>query len=140
MPTLAGTYAPPMGFAGPMSPWAAPSPWNWGWATPTELGWGLGGGRRWGGTYTPQFLMTGLPTDNEIVEMTYDAIDADPIIPFDAPIDVSSDAGTVTLTGTIFSKEIKHAAGDDAWYIPGVIDVRNELEVSGRRHEGRKAP
>lgn len=105
---------------------------------PMALGWGLGGTRRWGGTYTPQFLMTGLPTDQEIVEMTYDSFDNDPLIPFDADINVDSDAGVVTLTGTVASKQIKHAAGDDTWWIPGVDDVHNDLTVE-HRHPARAA-
>jgi len=99
------------------------------WMGPAAMGWGLGGVRTWGGTYSPQFLSTGLPTDREIVEMCYDAMDDDPVIPFDAEINVDSDAGTVTLTGTVHSKLVKHAAGDDAWWIPGVDDVHNELRV-----------
>ncbi|HEX5414360.1 MAG TPA: BON domain-containing protein [Chloroflexota bacterium] len=105
---------------------------------PMQMGWGLGGGRRWGGTYTPQYLTTGLPTDSEIVEMVYDSIDNDPLIPFDADINVDSDAGTVTLTGTVMTKQIKHAAGDDSWWIPGVNDVCNELNVE-RRHPAHAA-
>ena len=116
-------FGNPYGFGGGFAP------------TPVDLGWGLGGLRRWGGTYSPQFVMTGLPTDDETVEMIYDAIDADPVIPFDADIDVDCDAGTITLTGTVMSKEIKHAAGDDAWWIPGVDDVHNDLQVVSRRHE-----
>ena len=167
-PTMPGTFttgmgygAPWTGFGGPgmgfggfggpgmgfgMQPGAFGPPWNpaWmnPWTSPTGLGWGLGGMRRWGGTYSPQFMMTGLPTDDEIVEMVYDAIDADPLIPFDADIDVDSDAGTVTLSGTVPTKEIKHAAGDDAWWIPGVDDVKNDLQVARRRPEGmaRRAP
>jgi len=102
-------------------------------ATPMQMGWGLGGMRRWGGSYSPQFMMTGLPTDEEIVEMVYDAIDNDPLIPYDAEINVDADAGTVTLSGTVMNKQIKHAAGDDAWWIPGVDDVHNELNVERRR-------
>lgn len=132
-------YGPGYGYGAgwgmPTTAWG-PAAWNPYWMSPTGLGWGLGGTRRWGGTYTPQFMMTGLPTDNEIVEMVYDAIDADPIIPFDADIDVDSDAGTVTLTGTVDTKEIKHAAGDDAWWLPGVTDVENELQVRRHHHHG----
>ena len=95
-------------------------------------GWGLGGLRRWGGTYSPQYTATGLPTDEEITEMVYDAIDADPLIPYDADINVDVDAGIVTLTGTVLNKTAKHAAGDDTWWVPGVTDVRNNLGVSGR--------
>jgi len=118
--------------------------WNPYWMNPVGLGWGLGGTRRWGGTYTPQFVMTGLPTDSEIVEMVYDSFDADPIIPYNADIEVDSNAGVVTLTGTVDSTQIKHAAGDDAWWLPGVGDVNNDLEVRRRRprgeHHEEKAP
>jgi len=131
----------PAGFAAPdfSQPGYFPA-MNWGggygftppanaWMGPASMGWGLGGMRTWGGTYSPQFMSTGLPTDREIVEMIYDVMDDDLIIPFDAEINVDSDAGTVTLTGTVHSKLVKHAAGDDAWWIPGVDDVRNELRV-----------
>jgi|GEM_PF-2050745 len=113
------------------------------WPGPYLQGWGLGGGRTWGGTYSPQFLSTGLPTDSEIVEMIYDAMDDDPVVPFDADINVDSNAGTVTLTGTVHSKLVKHAVGDDAWWIPGVDDVQNNLQVVSRRvtpSGGRPAP
>lgn len=96
---------------------------------------GLGGLRQWGGSYTPQYTWTGLPTDEEIAEMIYDSLDADPFVPPDANIDVKVDAGEVTLTGSVPDKYIKHHIGDRAWAIPGVTDVRNEIEVSGRhRH------
>ncbi|MHB0912884.1 MAG: BON domain-containing protein [Armatimonadota bacterium] len=84
--------------------------------------------------YAPAYY-GGLPTDSEIEEMIYDAIDADPLVPFDANIDVSVDSGTVYLRGEVMSKRIKHAAGDDAWWIPGVIDVHNEMKVTPRRRE-----
>lgn len=93
----------------------------------------MGGLRRWGGAYSPQYVATGLPTDEEIEEMVYDAIDADPLIPYDADINVEVDSGVVTLTGTVLNKTEKHAAGDDAWWVPGVVDVKNELKVTGRR-------
>lgn len=109
------------------------------WMGPAALGWGLGGSRVWGGTYTPQFLTTGLPTDPEIVEMVYDSLDTDPLVPYAADITVDSDAGVVTLRGTVHSKQVKHAAGDDAWWIPGVDDVRNELQVVSERRAGRAA-
>lgn len=133
-----GYGTPGMGFGGAgmgfgMGTAAGFAPWNPFWMNPVGLGWGLGGTRRWGGTYTPQFMMTGLPTDNEIVEMVYDSIDTDPIVPFDAEVNVDSDAGVVTLTGTVATKEIKHAIGDDAWWIPGVDDVHNDLQVSRKR-------
>lgn len=117
-----------MGFGGPWGfgpAYGYSPPWGTG-------GWGLGGLRTWGGTYSPQYLSTGLPTDEEITEMVYDALDDDPLIPWDADINVDVKAGEVTLTGTVPNKRIKHSAGDDTWWVPGVVDVHNELQVSGR--------
>ncbi|MBI2864063.1 MAG: BON domain-containing protein [Chloroflexi bacterium] len=125
--------APYYGFQPGFAPSFAP---GWGWGFPN---WGLGGLRTWGGTYSPQYTATGLPTDEEIEEMVYDALDDDPIVPYDAPIDVDVAAGVVTLTGTVPNKRVKHAAGTDAWWIPGVVDVVNSLELSGRRR-ARSAP
>jgi len=127
---MGGGFVPPWGFPGfyGYSP-----PWGTG-------GWGLGGLRTWGGTYSPQYLSTGLPTDEEITEMVYDALDDDVLIPWDADINVDVKAGEVTLTGTVPNKHIKHSAGDDAWWVPGVVDVHNQLEVSGRhRYRSREA-
>lgn len=76
-----------------------------------------------------------LPSDAEIEEMIYDTIDADPFIPFDANIDVTVDSGTVYLRGEVQSKRTKHAAGDDAWWIPGVVDVHNDIAVQPRRRD-----
>jgi hypothetical protein len=129
-------YAPNMGYGAGMgygygSPWAFNQGYGyspaWG-----SGGWGLGGLRTWGGTYSPQFTATGLPTDEEITEMVYDALDDDMLVPWDADINVDVKAGEVTLTGTVPNKRIKHSAGDDTWWVPGVIDVHNELSVSGR--------
>lgn len=69
--------------------------------------------------------------------MVMTALDADPRIPFDSDIDVDVTGGHVTLRGTVPSKVIKHAAGDDAFWIPFVVDVHNELEVVGRRQQAR---
>jgi hypothetical protein len=89
----------------------------------------------YGPGYAPAYY-GGLPTDSEIEEMIYDSIDADLLIPFDANIDISVEAGTVYLKGEVASKRIKHAAGDDAWWIPGVIDVHNEIKIAGRKRGG----
>ncbi|MBI2883078.1 MAG: BON domain-containing protein [Chloroflexi bacterium] len=113
--------------------------WYWGPGFWGMGGWGLGGLRTWGGTYSPQFAATGMPTDEEIEEMIYDAIDSDPLIPYDADIDVEVDTGVVTLVGTVPNKRVKHAAGDDSWWVPGVVDVRNQIQLSGRRR-ARTAP
>ncbi|MGQ9674833.1 MAG: BON domain-containing protein [Chloroflexota bacterium] len=128
-----------MGFGGFGGLWG-PGPF-YGYSPPWGAGgWGLGGLRTWGGTYSPQYLSTGLPTDEEITEMVYDALDDDVLIPWDADINVDVKAGEVTLTGTVPNKNIKHSAGDDAWWVPGVVDVHNQLEVSGRhRYRAQEA-
>ncbi|HUV05318.1 MAG TPA: BON domain-containing protein [Armatimonadota bacterium] len=119
--------------AGPM--WAGPA---WGWAPGMAMGpaygagYGAGPGWGYGPSYAPAYY-GGLPTDSEIEEMIYDAIDADPLIPFDANVDVSVEAGTVYLRGEVPSKRMKHAAGDDAWWIAGVVDVHNEIKVTARK-------
>jgi hypothetical protein len=100
-------------------------------------GFGPGAAGQWGGPYSHQFGTAGLPTDEQITEMIYDALDADPLIPWDTEIDINVDAGTVTLTGTVPNKRIKHAAGDDAWWINGVVDVHNNLDVAARRRGAR---
>ena len=99
-------------------------------------GWGPGG-PTWGGTYG-YFGTT--PSDEEIRNMIYDSLDADPTIPYDSDINVDVTGGLVTLTGTVPSKRIKHAAGDDAWWVPGVIDINNQLSISGRRGRGEGQP
>lgn len=120
---------------GPM--WGGPA-WGTGpgWQGYGQPGWGAGRYAPPAQTYAPAYY-GGLPTDSEIEEMIYDAIDADPLVPYDASIDVTVEAGTVYLRGEVPSKRIKHAGGDDAWWIPGVVDVHNEIKVSPRQREGR---
>ena len=136
--TFGAFHCPVCGYSGPVwHPGPSPSMGFGAGLTPAYYtmagGWGLGGLRRWGGTYSPQYAATGLPTDEEITEMVYDAIDADPLIPYDADINVDVDAGVVTLAGTVLNKAEKHAAGDDSWWVPGVTDVRNNLTVTEKR-------
>jgi len=44
-------------------------------------------------------------------------------------VKVDVKGGIVTLTGTVGSSFEKRAAGDDAWAVPGVRDVRNNLQI-----------
>lgn len=74
------------------------------------------------------------PSDREQQEMIEDNIEADPQVPgrdFRA-ISVKSRSGAVTLTGTVRSRAVKFAAGSDAYWTFGVLDVKNELEVRPR--------
>jgi hypothetical protein len=72
-------------------------------------------------------------SDEELGYFVENALDNDPIIPTQSSIGVQVNDGIVTLTGTVPNKRIKHAAGDDAWWIPQVIDVHNEIQVMPRR-------
>jgi hypothetical protein len=138
-PLWHGGVSPTLGPGPAFQPWFGMGPAGYGPAYAAWAGFGgLGGLRRHGGTYSPQFVATGLPTDEEITEMIYDAMDVDPLIPYDADINVEVDSGVVTLTGTVPNKRVKAAAGDDAWWVPGVVDVRNELQVTGRHRHRRE--
>ncbi|HEY8476382.1 MAG TPA: BON domain-containing protein [Chloroflexota bacterium] len=137
-PGTAGAWAPTTA-VGPFvtyCPVCGPTP-SWGMAGPGMgvPGWVPSWGPGWV-SYTPTvptYTTAGVPSDTEIRDMVFDALDADPIIPFDADITVEVTGGVVTLHGTVPSKRVKHAAGDDAWWVPGVIDVYNNLEIVGRR-------
>lgn len=93
----------------------------------------------YGGMYGPGFTGA-MPSDDEIREMVEESIDADPAVPYDSDINVDVTGGIVTLTGTVPSKRIKHAVGDDAWWVTGVWDVNNNLQVTGRRERMAGAP
>jgi len=74
------------------------------------------------------------PSDREQQEMIEDNIEADPQVPgrdFRA-ISVRSRSGAVTLTGAVRSRAVKFAAGSDAYWTFGVLDVQNEIEVRPR--------
>lgn len=97
---------------------------------------GLGSMGTMPGTYPSAYAGPGLASDDQIKDMVLTSLDSDPRIPFDSDINVDVTAGIVTLSGTVPNKRIKHAAGDDAWWIPDVVDINNELKVSGRRKRG----
>ncbi len=90
------------------------------------------------GTYLSAYGGPGVATDDDIKDMVLTSLDADPRIPFESDIDVDVTGGIVTLSGTVPNKRIKHAAGDDAWWIPDVVDLNNELKVVGRRQAMRR--
>ena len=47
----------------------------------------------------------------------------------DAQIRVEVDHRVIVLAGEVDSTDARHAASDDAWDTPGVIDVSNQLVV-----------
>lgn len=122
-------YGPGFGFGGPMTMGG------------TYPGFGFYGPTWAPGYFGPGYFGAGAtPSDDEIKQMVYDSLDADPAIPFDSDIRVDVTGGIVTLTGTVPNKRIKHAAGDDAWWIPGVWDVNNNLEIVPRRERAEARP
>ncbi|GIV96353.1 MAG: hypothetical protein KatS3mg057_1010 [Herpetosiphonaceae bacterium] len=90
------------------------------------------------GAFVPSLMTLGATADDESIKnMVYDAIDADSSIPQNADINVEVNGSIVTLTGSVPSKRIKHAVGDAAWWIPGVVDVNNQLQVQPRKERMR---
>jgi hypothetical protein len=110
-------------------------------ANPYAFGPNYGGGMMGTlpGTYPSAYGGSGVASDDDIRDMVLTSLDADPRIPFDSDIDIDVTGGIVTLIGTVPNKRIKHAAGDDAWWIPDVVDLNNELKVVGRRQGVRRS-
>jgi|SRR5579884_1448819 len=70
-----------------------------------------------------------LPHDGDLEKIIGAAIHRDPTIPADSEISIHVANGAVTLTGTVPTSSAKRAAGDAAWYAPGVTDVHNDIIV-----------
>jgi len=74
------------------------------------------------------------PLDDEAIrELIYDVIDGDPTILPDVDVEIEVSAGIVTFKGRVPGKRTKYAVGEAAWWIPSVVDVNNQLQVSPRR-------
>lgn len=110
------------GFGGQYGPGYGPAPWSGYGTFPYGAAKGYGGNVQW----TPM-------NDEELKYFVEGAIDSDPSIPPNSNIGVDVNNGIVTLTGTVPNKRIKHAVGDDAWWLPQVVDVHNEIMVTPRR-------
>jgi hypothetical protein len=79
-------------------------------------------------------FMPAPPLDDEAIrELVFDVIDADPTILPDVDVEIDVNAGIVTLKGRVPGKRTKHAVGEAVWWIPSVVDVNNQLQVSPRR-------
>lgn len=76
-------------------------------------------------------------SDGDLQGTIYDALDNDPNVPDHVEITVNVNEGRATLQGRVPSSRIKRAAGNDAWSIPGIRDVYNELNVMGRADRAR---
>jgi len=123
--------SPVMGTRFPYGPGAL-GPWM-----VSQMAWS---GRPPGAFPAPVWMYTErVPSDEQISSMIYDALDADPLVPPDSDIKVDVKEGVVTLTGTVPNRMAKHAAGDDAWWVPGVLDVHNNVQIVRRHERGRVA-
>jgi osmotically-inducible protein OsmY len=71
-----------------------------------------------------------LPSDRQLKTVLIGRL-RENILTQDARIRVEVDHRTVVLDGEVDSPIAKRVAGDDAWDTPGVVDVSNQLVVSG---------
>jgi len=69
-------------------------------------------------------------TDQEVEEFIYDTFE---LLVGAGDVDVRSEGGKVTLTGSVSHKRLKHDLGEIAWAIPAVTDVQNNLTITARR-------
>jgi len=82
----------------------------------------------------------GPTNDREIEEFLYEALD---LLPGSNDVEVQSEGGRVTITGTVPHKRLKHDVGEIAWAMVGVNDVANNVNIAARRRQrtgGREEP
>lgn len=70
------------------------------------------------------------PTDGDIKSIVVDRLRENPHTK-DDDLTVDVKKNVVILTGDVSSTLAKRAAGDDAWDTAGVVDVSNQLRVTG---------
>jgi len=66
--------------------------------------------------------------DNEITDVLRMVLEKDPLV-HATQLRVGTAAGIVELTGLVASEEERELAAKDAWYVPGVWDVVDQIEV-----------
>ena len=79
--------------------------------------------------YDEELAAEAPPSDAEIKSIAVDRLRENPYTK-DHELRVDVKNGVVILLGTVSSPRAKRAAGDDAWDIPGVTDVSNQLTIS----------
>jgi osmotically-inducible protein OsmY len=72
--------------------------------------------------------MPDAPTDREVRSTVVHRLRENPYT-LDCRIKVTVDDGVVALGGHVHTPTARDAAADDAWAVPGVFEVRNELVV-----------
>jgi osmotically-inducible protein OsmY len=73
--------------------------------------------------------------DDELADAMRLVLEKDPLVVHADDIGVAVRNGVVTLSGVVATEEERRMAEFDAWYLVGVCDVRNGMEV--RRTAGR---
>jgi osmotically-inducible protein OsmY len=71
-----------------------------------------------------------VPSDREMKSALVHRLNENPYTE-DAEIKVDVDHRVIVLGGEVETPIARRVAGDDAWDIPGVIDVSNQLVVAG---------
>lgn len=73
--------------------------------------------------------------EGDLIDAVQMALDKDPLV--DATlVRVTAHGGAITLHGSVASEIQKRIAERDAWYVLGVVDVTNALEVVPRSSSG----
>jgi hypothetical protein len=72
----------------------------------------------------------GPTSDQDVEEFIYDALE---LLSGAGDVEVRSEGGRVSLTGSVAHKRIKRDAGELAWAIPGITDVNNTVTITARR-------
>jgi BON domain-containing protein len=73
---------------------------------------------------------SGPTSDQEVEDFIYDVLE---LVPGTNEVEVRSESGKVTLTGTVQHKRLKHDVGEIVWAIPNVGDVQNNVTITTRR-------
>lgn len=70
-------------------------------------------------------------SDEEITDAVRVALEAEPLVDADQ-LEIRTAGGRVTISGTLPSDEQRRIAERDAWYVLGVHDVDNRIQVQSR--------
>jgi osmotically-inducible protein OsmY len=73
-----------------------------------------------------------LPSDREMKSTLVHRLNEN-LYTEDAEIKVDVDHRVIVLGGEVTTPLAKRVAGEDAWDVPGVVDVSNQLVVAGSR-------
>jgi osmotically-inducible protein OsmY len=67
-------------------------------------------------------------TDDDITDTVRIVLEKDPLVHADQ-FSIATSEGTVVLVGSVATREEKKIAVQDAWYVPGVADVVDQIET-----------